>query len=143
MGRPISYPTVVTPEILTRIETMAECGCKVSIIAADFAICENTFKKWRDLEPTVDEAYKRGKQKGDGKILKTAYDLALSGDKTMLCFLMKTRLGMSERPVIDMSSAKLNKIIDIIINTVKDPDELKEIESKMRQEIDVNDDGDN
>jgi hypothetical protein len=78
--------------------------------------------------------------KGANRLLQTAYKQAMDGNTTMLKCLMKTKLNMSERPVLDLSSAKLNKIIDIIINTVKDPEELKAIEAKMRQEIDVDDD---
>ena len=142
MNKNISIDNI-TKEDIERVETMSAWGATLKMIAAEMNICERTFRNWREKNPELDAAYKRGREEGSNRLLNTAYKQAMDGNTAVLIFLLKTRLGMSERPVIDMSSAKLNKIIDIIINTVKDPDELKEIESKMRQEIDVNDDGDN
>ena len=140
MGRNVAYPTVVTPEIITKIETLSECGSSLKMIAAYFGISVDSLANWRRNEPAIEQAYKNGKDKGSIKLLDTAFQQAVNGNTAVLIFLLKTRLGMSERPVLDLSSAKLNKIIDIIINTVKDPEELKAIEAKMRQEIDVDDD---
>jgi len=138
-GRKKSYPETTDLDI-GKIEAMAAYGCILRTIAAEFSISLSSLNNWRKEDPRIDEAYKRGRDKGSNRILQTAYNQAVKGNTTMLIFLMKTRLHMSERPVIDLSSNKLNKIIDIIINTVKDPDELKRIEMQMRKEIDTSDD---
>lgn len=135
MGRKPAYPEA-TEVNMAKVETMAAYGSTLPMIAAEFNICVGSLNNWRKAFPGVDEAYKRGRDKGSNRILQTAYKQAMDGNTTMLIFLMKTRLRMSERPVIDLSSDKLNKIIDVIIETVKDPEELKEIEKKLRDELD-------
>jgi len=138
-GRKKSYPDA-DEKIIGMIEGLAKHGCPLKTIAAEFNISLSSLNNWRKEDPRIDEAYKSGRGKGSNELLTTAYKQAKAGNTTMLIFLMKTRLHMSERPVIDLSSNKLNKIIDIIINTVKDPDELKRIEMQMRKEIDTSDD---
>ena len=132
----------ITTEILDKVEFMAAFGATLKMIAAELNVCERTIRNWRAKNPELDASYKRGVEKGNNRILQTAFKQATNGNITMLIFLMKTRLKMSERPVIDLGGAKLSQIVDIIIDTVKDPEELKKIESRMR-EIDFSADDEN
>lgn len=56
------------------------------------------------LEREYREELDEGKARGDSKLLETAFKIASEGNVTMLCFLLKTRLGMRETKRLEMTS---------------------------------------
>jgi len=133
MGRKPAYPET-DDKILGRIEAYAQTGCTLEMIAAEFDISLKSLNNWRKSDPRIEEAYKKGYQRGNLRILDTAFSMARSGKQpAMTMFLMKVRLRMSERERIDLSAERVKQIVDLIVSNVKDADELKRLEDGLEK----------
>ncbi|MBY0405539.1 MAG: hypothetical protein K2X66_16675 [Cyanobacteria bacterium] len=76
---------------LQEIEALASLGLTQQQIADVKSMCVETLKKYGDPE------LKRGRSKGIAKLAETAFKKALSGDTTMLIFLLKVLAGWREK----------------------------------------------
>jgi predicted transcriptional regulator len=78
------------------IGTLAGMGLTQEQIADVLDVSRTTFFRRLKEDPELKEVYEKGLSKVKAKILMSAYRLALKGDKTMLCFLMKTKYNYRE-----------------------------------------------
>jgi hypothetical protein len=92
-----------------RIEKMAMAGSNGQQISAAIGIHYDTLvnRCRTDLPDDISEfsEYLRSKrEKGNDLLLRKQYDIAMGGDKTMLIWLGKQRLGQSEKMQQDVTS---------------------------------------
>lgn len=95
-GRP---PGPVPIEIdWDRVDRLLEAGCHGTEVAAYFGIHEDTFYKRVEQEKLMGfSAYSRQKKcRGDSLLRAKQTEVAMKGDKTMLVWLGKQRLGQKE-----------------------------------------------
>ena len=89
-----------------RVEKMAMAGAKGQQIAAAIGVHYNTLDKRskEDLKCDFSEFLQTKREKGNELLLRKQYDVAMTGDKTMLVWLGKQRLGQSERQQTDITT---------------------------------------
>ena len=82
-----------------KVDRMLEAGCDGTEIAATLGICPETLYRACDRENKVGfVAYSAIKRASGDRLLKVKqFEIAMTGDKTMLVWLGKQRLGQSEK----------------------------------------------
>ena len=85
----MARPELVIEE--RQVETLASIGCTVADIALVIGCSKDT------LERRFAAAIEKGRASARGSLLKKQYELALSGNVTMLVWLGKQRLGQTDR----------------------------------------------
>lgn len=78
---------------------MLEAGCSGVGIAASIGVDEGTLRKRceKDLKCSFSEFAQQKKSKGDDLLRAKQFALAMKGDKTLLIWLGKQRLGQTDR----------------------------------------------
>lgn len=91
-----------------RVEQIAMAGANGRQIAAAIGIHYNTLERRckEDLNSDFSEFLQTKREKGDHLLLMKQYDLAMQGDRGMLIWLGKQRLGQRERSEYDMTTNK-------------------------------------
>lgn len=87
------------PEIeisLEKLESLCELGCTNKEIAAHFGVSERLVEL-RRAKDDFRNAIDRGVSRANISLRRKQLELALAGDKTMLIWLGKQRLGQSDR----------------------------------------------
>ena len=79
----------------TAVEKLASIGCTVAQIGHVLGCSKDT------LERRYAAAIEKGREKGNVSLLKRQFDLAMSGDRTMLIWLGKVRLQQKEVQVVE------------------------------------------
>lgn len=106
-----------------KVEKMAICGASGIEIASALGVDKATLYNYCKKEYGISwEEYKQQKkQKGDTSLKMKQFELAMAGDRSMLVWLGKNRLGQSDIQKIDHSSKgdKINVVLNI------DKDDLK------------------
>ena len=112
-------PRTKIPIDWTRVEKMAMAGASGVQIAAAIGIHYNTLaERYKaDNKHDFSEYLATKREKGNELLLRKQYDVAMSGDKTMLVWLGKQRLGQTERQAIDHTTQ--GEKIDIITVNIK------------------------
>ena len=89
-----------------RVEKMAMAGANGVQIAAALGIHYNTLDKRskEDLKCDFSEYLTTKREKGNERLLRKQYDIAMGGDKTMLVWLGKQRLGQADKSHYDHTS---------------------------------------
>ena len=90
----------------TKVDQLLEAGCDGTEVAAYFGMHEDTFYE-RVLEQhkvgfTAYKAQKRAR--GNSLLLGKQFQVAMSGDKTMLVWLGKQRLKQTDKAEVDHTS---------------------------------------
>ena len=95
-----------------RVEKMAIAGANGVQIAAALGICYATLERRNKEDNNVDfvEFLTTKREKGNEALLSKQYDIAMSGDKTMLIWLGKQRLDQKERTDHTTNNKDLNII---------------------------------
>ena len=95
-GRPTGYPP--TPIDWDKVDRMLIAGCVGTEIAPHFGLHEDTLYDRCEKEKGVPfSAYKaQKKSQGESLLRSKQFDVAMKGDKTMLVWLGKQRLGQKE-----------------------------------------------
>lgn len=88
------------PINLRELAKLAQFGCTLEEAAAWFNITDRTLKS-RLHDPAVREVWEKGQCDGRTSIRRAQYRAALKGDRTMLVWLGKTRLGQREEVVVE------------------------------------------
>ena len=88
----------------SQIEDMAEWGFTEAQMGAWIGMGEEGFRKRKGRDPLLASAIEKGRGQGEGSLLKTQYDIAKEGDKTMLIWLGKQRLGQRDKQEVDQNS---------------------------------------
>lgn len=65
-------------------------------IAAALAISVDTFRKWLDEYPELNEAFDKGREKERAALHGSLYDAAMKGNAVAAMFLLKSRHGYRE-----------------------------------------------
>ncbi len=89
MARP---KLVIDPDAVTKL---AEVGCTVAEIAYVVGCSKDT------LERRFAASIEKGRQSGNASLRKKQHELAMTGDRTMLVWLGKVRLGQKETQVVE------------------------------------------
>jgi hypothetical protein len=87
----------VTGISITMLEKYAEIGCTQKEMADLFSVSERTMVRYM-AKPEYRMAKQRGNARANVSLRKKQLDMALNGDRTMLIWLGKQRLGQAERP---------------------------------------------
>lgn len=90
-------PFEVTQEVLDKAETMAAQGLTLEQIANVLGMHVGTLCAKKNDYPELDEAIKRGKDKGIATIANALFKKAKNGDNTAMIFFLKARGGWSEK----------------------------------------------
>lgn len=117
----------------TKVDQLLMAGCTGTQIAPHFDMHPDTFYR------RVMEEYGIGftdysslkKSHGDSLLLAKQYELAIKGDKVMLIWLGKQRLGQREN--LDKTNAENEKKLDTILSELK-VIKLKEEECDLKQQ---------
>lgn len=100
-----------------RVAYILKCGGKGTHAASDLGIHADTIynRCLGDTGLIYSDFSALHRQKGDALLFIQEFEQALSGDRTMLIWLSKNRLGRSDSPQIDQEfSGKLGEILDHI-----------------------------
>lgn len=84
------------------LERLALIGCTLAEVAAVFGVTERTVKT-RMQEAPYREAWERGFARGNVSLRRRQFKAAMEGDRTMLVWLGKQRLG--QRDVVEHTGA--------------------------------------
>ncbi len=113
----------------SRIEKMAMAGANGQQIAAAIGIHYNTLDRRCKLEQKCDfsEYLQEKREKGNELLLRKQFDVAMSGEKTMLVWLGKQRLAQSDKQHSDIkmdvehgvSKQALERIAELMDNFIK------------------------
>ena len=110
-------PRTKIPIDWTRVEKMAMAGASGVQIAAAIGVHYDTLvnRYKEDNSSDFSEYLTTKREKGNELLLRKQYDVAMSGDKTMLVWLGKQRLGQSEKQQTDVTTGG-EKIDSIKVN---------------------------
>ena len=117
-GAKIGRPKI--PIDIALVERLASRQSSVREIAACLGIDDTALKRRVDKEPALAAAIKRGQAKGCVTLRTKMFELAMDGNATMLIWLSKQHLGMSDRQEHDVvvehrdPRIELGKLIDSI-----------------------------
>jgi len=99
-----------------QVEALASYGCTVTEIAAFFDCNETTIRK-RFSENLI-----KGKESGKIRLRQKQYEVAMSGNVSMLIWLGKQVLGQADKQDIEHSSSKINPLQIIVSNNGSKPE---------------------
>ena len=96
----------------------------VEQMSAYFGICSNTFTAICERDPTILEAYKRGKAKAIENVAQGLVQKALAGDTTSAIFFLKTQARWRETERHEITGAdggplELSRIERVIVDKAK------------------------
>lgn len=81
----------------TRIEAFAADGFSIRGVAAGLGVAQDTFRKWLDDSPELQEAFDNGREKERYALHNMLYRQAIEkGNSTAAMFLLKSRHGYRE-----------------------------------------------
>jgi len=87
------------------VQSLAAEGCTQEQIAAVFGVALIA------IQTVYAEAYATGKNIGDAAIARKQYELAITGNRAMLIWLGKNRLGQSDKTEIKNQMQEINVVI--------------------------------
>lgn len=102
----------------TRIEKMAIAGSNGQQIAAAIGVHYDTLADRCKAEKPdgiseFSEYLRTKREKGNDLLLRKQFDIAMSGDKTMLVWLGKQRLNQTEKKDIQVTTPDVSKVTKI------------------------------
>lgn len=99
-GRPRTVtPAVITPDILKRIDEMAEAQCKDHTIAQEFGWDPDTFKA------EFSERTSQKRAQGKNRLMRVQFALAMDGNPTMAIWGGKQHLGQTDKQTVNGTQA--------------------------------------
>lgn len=118
-----------------RVEKMAMAGANGVQIAAALGIHYNTLDKRskEDLKCDFSEYLTTKREKGNELLLRKQYDIAMSGDKTMLVWLGKQRLEQKEHQHTHHGHIDFNHITE----QISDSERLTDAELKLALKLGI------
>ena len=116
----------VDPELLERL---AACGCTINEMAAVMNCSRRT------LERRFTNVIEAGWLRGHSSLRHKQFQIAMKGDKTMLIWLGKQRLGQTDRMVITQSlfNDAMREIGKIVREFVPDQATYDQIATEVRK----------
>jgi hypothetical protein len=116
------------------VQQLLQAGCTQKEIAATCDVSHTTLKThcMDNHDIPWSEYAEKYKAEGDGKLRCKLFGQALKGDKYLLVFMAKNRLGMSDNPVFDNAVANTGVLL---VNNKMTPEEWAE---KSRKHFDCN-----
>lgn len=117
------------------IEEMCKAGCTALSICRALSISPVTLYNWSRREKQLEwEAYKRQFLAiGDDCLRQKQYELAMQGDKALLIWLGKNRLGQRDKQDLTTNGEKLSQVI----YQVATEEQKKDIESLTSSADDI------
>ena len=104
-------PFEITDEVINRVEALAANGLTLEQIASVLGINVSTLYEKKKEKQELDEAIKRGRDKGIATISNALFQKAKNGDNTAMLFYLKCRAGWREQEV------ETRELPPIVINT--------------------------
>ena len=91
---------------LNKIEEYASQLLSIDQIVINLGICKQTFYNRKNENPEIDEAIKRGRERGIAKVTNKLVESALKGNTTAQIFILKTHGGQEwkEKQEVNLSS---------------------------------------
>jgi len=99
-----------------KVEVLASYGCTNTEIAAFFECNETTIRK------RFSEYLTKGRESGKIRLRKKQFEVAMSGNVSMLIWLGKQVLGQTDKQDIEHSSSKINPLQIIVSNNGSKPE---------------------
>lgn len=113
-------PRLFDAKEIERIEEMAGVGMTVEQMAHVVGVSKATFERRQNDQPEVHEAVSKGRSIAARAVMKTAYEMAVSGEcPTMTIFWLKTRQGWKEPKEPDPNDLFKDKSIGELIELVR------------------------
>ena len=111
-----------------KVDKLMEAGCSGTEIAAHIGIHRETLYKRSvdDHGMEFTDYIQQNKAKGDSLIRVKQFQLAMEGDKSMLVWLGKNRLGQSDKAAVDhtsMGEAIKGFTVEVISNETDNTDD--------------------
>lgn len=109
-----------------KVGLMLEAGCLGTEIAGEFNCHPDTIynRCVEELGIKFSEFTRQKKNKGDGSLRIRQFREAMKGDKTLLIWLGKQRIGQRETPLETQDfNGKLGDLLDMLMKMKKDSDE--------------------
>ena len=111
-----------------KVNKLMEAGCSGGEISGHLGIHSDTLYRRcvTDNGAEFSEYIKQFKAKGDTLLRKKQFELALEGDKSMLIWLGKNRLGQSDKAAVDhtsMGEAIKGFTVEVVNNETNDTDD--------------------
>ena len=95
---------------LDKIHELAMHGCIQQEMADELNVSLSTFERFLREDPNVRVAMRRGNSKGCAALRKAKYDAAIAGDRTMMVWESKQRLGESDKASLTVTPPDLSKL---------------------------------
>jgi hypothetical protein len=115
-------PSVPTPLL---IEALAADGRDLIGIAAAFGTSTDTFRRWLEESPALDDAFKRGREQERHNLHNKLYKQGMAGVYQCSMFLLKSRHGYREG---DQSEAANKVSVTFTLPAAVKPEDFKVIE---------------
>ena len=107
------------------VEKLAARDCTEKEICYVLGISVRAFQNRKERDAELQESIDRGRSKGNASIRRKMFELAMNGDKTMLIWLSKNRLGYTDRTATELTGNP-DRPIKIAADSLSD-DELAAI----------------
>lgn len=131
------------------IAKLCQCGCSGKEVADWIGVsCDTLYERCcRDNGMLWTRFSSMHKHRGDGNIRRRQYEVAMDGDRVMLIWLGKQRLGQRENPIsTEEMPAHIKEFIDLIkaqyapINDVKEKQEnpISSVSADSSNSSDIN-----
>jgi hypothetical protein len=93
----------LTAAAIAHIEEYAGRGCTLHQIALQLDVSDSTLDRWMQ-QPQVKRAWERGRAIAAGEMTGKLYNLAMAGDTVAVIFWLKSQLGWSDKPLVELPS---------------------------------------
>jgi len=80
-----------------RIADWAQVGYRWPDIAAELGISDRTLRRYRAVNPQIDQGYEKGLARMRYSLRSKQYEVAMAGSVAMLIFLGKNELGQADK----------------------------------------------
>ena len=105
---------------LKKVEEYASQLLSNDQIAINLGVCRKTFYVRKAENPEIDEAIKRGREKGIAKITNKLVDSALKGNTTAQIFILKTHGGQEWKDKQEVNLSSDQPISIKLVNDLKE-----------------------
>lgn len=96
---------------IAEVEALASRGLSLEQVADNLNISRNTFLNHRREDPSIEEAYQRGRSKGVQVIANALWEKAKTGDNTAMIFYLKCNGWREENSLEVKNTTPLQLII--------------------------------
>ena len=123
---PTGIPFAITDDVLAKIEEYASTGLTQTQIAHNLGVNESTFTRKKTQLTQVQQAIKRGRDKGIQKVTNALMENAMGGNLGAQCFYLKNVGKDDWRDRHDVEHSGKVGVFEVIDFTGDEPDDADE-----------------